>query len=104
MAAASQLGGVRTYTNLGDREFTYENWMDATKEGNTFVTVGPLAEIRVEGQFPGSKVELPSSGGTVNVSWKVESVSLPIDQVEIIVGGLTHEQVNVNKELFALED
>jgi hypothetical protein len=101
MAAASQLGGVRTYTNLGDREFTYDNWMAATKEGNTFVTVGPLAEIQVEGQFPGSKVELPGSGGTVTVTWKVESVSLPIDQVEIIVGGLTHEQVNVNKELSA---
>ena len=101
MAAASQLGGVRTYTHMEDREFTYDNWMAATKEGNTFVTVGPLAELKVEGQFPGSKVELPGSGGTVNVTWKVESVSLPIDQVEIIVGGLTHEQVNVNKELSA---
>ena len=65
------------------------------------MTVGPLAELKVEGQFPGSKVELPGSGGTVNVTWKVESVSLPIDQVEIIVGGLTQEQVNVNKELSA---
>ena len=101
MAAASQLGGVRTYTNMGDRDFTYENWMTATKEGNTFVTVGPLVEIQVEGQFPGSKVELSSSGGTVNVTWKVESVSLPIDQVEVIVGGLVQEQVNVNKELSA---
>jgi hypothetical protein len=101
MAAASQLGGVRTYTNMGDSEFTYENWMTATKAGNTFVTVGPLAEMLVEGQSPGSKVELSASGGTVNVTWKVESVSLPIDQVEIVVGGLTHEQVNVNKGLAA---
>ncbi len=101
MAAASQLGGVRTYTHLGDAEFTYENWMKATKAGNTFVTVGPLAEMTVEGQLPGSKVTLPASGGTVDVAWKVESVSLPIDQVEIVVGGLTHEQVNVNKELAA---
>lgn len=101
MAAASQLGGVRTYTQLGDAEFTYENWMSATRAGNTFVTVGPLVEMTVEGQAPGSKVELPSNGGTVNVSWKVESVSLPIDQVEVVVGGLTHEQVNVNKELSA---
>ncbi|MBT3601870.1 MAG: CehA/McbA family metallohydrolase [Candidatus Latescibacteria bacterium] len=101
MAAAAQLGGVRTYTQMGDAEFTYENWMSATKAGNTFVTVGPLAEMTVEGQSPGSKVELSVSGGTVNVTWKVESVSLPIDQVEVVVGGLVHEQVNVNKGLSA---
>lgn len=101
MAAASLLGGVRTYTHLGDREFTYENWMSATQAGNTFVTVGPLAEILVEGTAPGGALNLPATGGTVNVSWKVESVSLPIDQVEVVVGGLAAEQVNVEKELAA---
>ena len=101
MAAASQLGGVRTYTHLGDREFSYENWMAATKAGHTFVTVGPLAEIQVEGKAPGSRVQLPASGGTINVTWEVASVRLPIDQVEIVVGGLTYEQVNVNKGLSA---
>ena len=101
MAAASQLGGVRTYTHLGNREFSYENWMAATKAGHTFETVGPLAEIQVEGMAPGSRVALPSSGGTVNVTWEVASVRLPIDQVEIVVGGLTYEQVNVDKSLSA---
>jgi hypothetical protein len=55
--------------------------------------------LKVEGQMPGSRLELPASGGTVNVSWKVESVSLPIDQVEIVVGGLGVEQTTINKEL-----
>ena len=87
MAAASQLGGVRTYTHLGDREFSYENWMAATKAGHTFVTVGPLAEIQVEGKAPGSRVQLPSSGGTVNVTWEVASVRLPIDQVGSLWAG-----------------
>ncbi len=101
MSAASLLGGIRTYTQLGDRDFTYSNWMAATKAGNTFVTVGPLAELRVEGVAPGGKVTLPPSGGSVNVSWKVESVSLPIDQVEIVVGGLAVDQTTVNKGLTA---
>ncbi len=101
MAASSQLGGVRTYTHLGNREFTYDNWMQAVRAGNTFVTVGPLVELIVEGQYPGSKVQLPATGGTVNVTWKVESVGLPVDQVEIVVGGLTHEQVNIDKALSA---
>lgn len=101
MAAASQLGGVRTYTQLGDRAFDYENWMAATKAGHTFVTVGPLADVQVEGCAPGSKVALPASGGTVHVTWQVASVRLPIDRVEVVVGGLTHDQVDVNKALSA---
>ena len=92
MNAASQLGGIRTYTQLGNREFTYENWMEATREGNTFVTVGPLIEMNVDGTFPGGKIQLPVSGGSVSVSWKVESVSVPIESVEIVVGGRTIEE------------
>lgn len=99
MSASSLLGGIRTYTQMGDLPFTYENWMRAIRSGNTFVTVGPLAELRVEGLSPGSRLNLPPSGGTISVSWKVESVRLPIEQVEIVVGGLTVEQINVNGEL-----
>ncbi|MEZ4831866.1 MAG: CehA/McbA family metallohydrolase [Caldilineaceae bacterium] len=101
MAASSLLGGVRTYTHLGDRDFTYENWMAATRAGNTFVTVGPLAEIRVDGHMPGSALHLPPSGGTVEVTWKVESVSLPVDAVEIVVGGLAVDSVKVEHLLSA---
>lgn len=101
MSASSLLGGIRTYTNLGDRAFTYEDWMAATKAGNTFVTVGPLVEMTVEGVAPGGKVNLPAAGGTVNVTWKVESVSLPIDAVEVVVGGLAVDQTTVHKGLTA---
>jgi hypothetical protein len=101
MAASSLLGGVRTYTHLGDRDFTYENWMAATKAGNTFVTVGPLAELRVEGQMPGNKIHLPVTGGMVDVSWKVESTSLPLDAIEIVVGGLTVEAITCGGTLSA---
>jgi hypothetical protein len=99
MAASSLLGGIRTYTNLGDRPFTYEAWMEATRAGNTFVTVGPLAELLVEGQTPGSQIRLPASGGTLNVTWRVESVGLPIDQVELVVGGLAVEAVDSKQAL-----
>jgi hypothetical protein len=71
------------------------------RAGNTFVTVGPLAEITVEGLVPGQRLELPPSGGTANVSWRVESVRLPIERVEIVVGGLTAEQSTLEGALFA---
>ncbi len=88
MSAAMLLGGVRTYAHLGDRPFTYEQWMKAVQGGNTFVTVGPLAELAVEGVAPGGHVDLPSSGGTINVSWKVESAHLPVEAVEVVASGL----------------
>jgi hypothetical protein len=101
MAASSLLGGIRTYAHLGDREFSYDNWMAAVKAGNTFVTVGPLAELRVEGVSPGGRIELPASGGTLNVTWRVESVSLPIEQVEVVVGGLVVAQAECGGTLTA---
>jgi hypothetical protein len=101
MAASSLLGGIRTYTHLGDRDFTYENWMAAMRAGNTFVTVGPLVELTVDGHAPGSRIALPSSGGTVEINWRVESVGLPIDGVEVIVGGLAVDSVNTGHTLAA---
>ena len=71
MSATSLLGGVRTYAHLGNRPFTYENWMHAIRVGNTFVTVGPLGAFRVEGVSPGGQVRLPADGGTVNVIWQL---------------------------------
>lgn len=99
MSAASLLGGVRTYTQMGDRPFNYENWMDAVRAGNTFVTVGPLVNFKVEGKSPGDRIQLPPTGGTVNVSWQVESVRLPIEEVEVIEGGLVRHQQSVDGQL-----
>jgi hypothetical protein len=101
MSAGSLLGGVRTYAHLGQREFTYQNWMAAVQAGHTFATVGPLADIQVEGLSPGQTLNLSPTGGTVNVNWQVESVSLPIDQVEIVVGGLAVEQIDTGRALSA---
>jgi hypothetical protein len=93
MSAAMLLGGARTYAQLGEREFTYENWIDAIRGGDTFATIGPLASLRVEGVEPGGSVALPSKGGVV-VEWLVESATVPITRVEIIAGGhVVHEAV-----------
>ncbi|MBT7913094.1 hypothetical protein HN588_04205, partial [Candidatus Bathyarchaeota archaeon] len=75
--------------------------MRAVRRGNTFVTVGPLIDFKVEGLVPGNILELPNGGGTINATWKVESVRLPIDQVEVIVGGMVADQVHFDKSLTA---
>jgi len=101
MTAASLLGGIRTYAHLAGREFTYENWMAAVRGGNTFVTVGPLVEMTVDGHVPGQQIRLPATGGTVEVVWRVESVNLPIDRVEVVVGGLAVADASADKTLAA---
>jgi hypothetical protein len=101
MSASSLLGGIRTYAHLGDREFAYQNWMDAVRAGNTFVTVGPLVSLSVDGIGPGSKLHMSATGGTVSVEWKVESAMLPVEQVELVVGGFAVEQVNLDRVLSA---
>jgi hypothetical protein len=101
MSAASLLGGIRAYAHLGEREFTYENWMAAVKSGNTFVTVGPLLELEVEGLSPGSRLDLPVGGGTVDLSWRVESVGLPIEKIEVVVGGFAVEAQSIDGALAA---
>jgi hypothetical protein len=95
MSAASLLGGVRAYAHLGDRPFTYADWKQAVRAGNTFVTVGPLVQIAVEGQPPGSRVTLPATGGTVSVTWSVESAGFPAETLEFVVGGLTAESLSL---------
>jgi hypothetical protein len=94
MSAASLLGGVRTYAHLGERAFTYDAWKEAVRAGNTFVTVGPLLEFGVNGKPAGSRIDLPAGGGTVDVEWNVASVRVPIEQVEVIAGGLVADQVS----------
>lgn len=101
MGANILLGGIRTYAYLGQQAFTYENWMAAVKAGNTFVTVGPLVELSVEGLSPGKSLRLPLTGGTVNITWRVESASLPIERVEIVMGGLAVEQIEVHGQFMA---
>ncbi len=91
MSASSLLGGIRTYAQLGERAFNYENWMRAVKAGNTFVTVGPLLELTVAGQAPGSQINLPKGGGTLDVSWRVASAGMPISKVEVVAGGFAAE-------------
>jgi hypothetical protein len=96
MSASTAVGAVRTYARLDtDKPFTYDHWMQAVKRAETFVTYGPLLDMRVEGQPMGSRIEMPSSGGTVDVTWEASSVTIPMSRVELVVNGEIRESVAV---------
>ena len=87
MANNRVLGGSRTYARLRDGEaFTYENWCQAVRRGNTFASTGAMIDLRVEGKQMGEEVHLPGNGGTVEIQAVAESV-WPLSGIELIVNG-----------------
>ena len=92
MAATTAVGTIRTYAHIGDdREFTYQSWMDAVRSGHTFVSYGPLIELRVDGQVPGAHIAMGSAGGRVEVEYELASVAIPMTRVELIANGEIRE-------------
>ncbi len=96
MTANTAVGTVRTYAHIPPgREFTYENWKEAIRGKETFVTYGPLLEFQVDGRSMGSRIQLSASGGTLDVTWQVASATIPMSRVELVVNGEIREGVAV---------
>ncbi|CDX24951.1 conserved hypothetical protein [Mesorhizobium plurifarium] len=96
MSAEFAVGTMRTYARISEhREFSYDTWMNAVRCGHTFVTTGPLIDLDVDGKPMGSRIGLPSSGGTVTVSWKAASVIVPMTRIDLVVNGEVKESRTV---------
>jgi hypothetical protein len=94
MSADTAVGTVRTYAHIpSDQPFCYETWMQAVRRAETFVTYGPLLEFTVDGKPMGSRIELPSYGGRVDITWQVSSVTVPVTRVELLVNGEIRESL-----------
>jgi hypothetical protein len=97
MSASMAVGTVRTYARLRpDEPFVYQAWMDAVRRAETFVTYGPLLEFAVDGHGMGSRFEMSANGGTVDVTWQVASVTVPMSRVELMVNGEIRESQAVS--------
>jgi hypothetical protein len=99
MSAATAVGAVRTYARIPKgRPFTYDAWLEAVRAGDTFVTYGPLLEFQVDGKPPGTRMKMPAAGGTVEVTWEVASVTVPVTKVELVVNGEVRESQSVRPD------
>jgi hypothetical protein len=97
MSAEMAVGVLRTYAHLRpDQPFTYDVWKEAIRRKETFVTYGPLLDMLVDGQPMGSRIDLPQSGGTLEVTWQAASVAIPMSRVELIVNGEIRESLQVD--------
>jgi hypothetical protein len=96
MSANTSVGTIRTYTKIPrNKGFDFENWMSATRKGNTFVTYGPLMEFEVDGKAPGTPLKMSANGGTVDVTYELASVTMPMSRVELVVNGEIRESKKI---------
>ena len=99
MSADTAVGTVRTYAHLAaGQPFTYDAWMEAVRRAETFVTYGPLLEFFVNGLPMGSVISLPPAGGTVDITWQVSSVTIPVTRVELMVNGEIRESISTDPQ------
>ncbi len=99
MSANTAVGTVRTYARIRPNElFTYEGWMAAVRQAETFVTYGPLLEFSVDGQPMGRQIQMSAGGGTVDVHWQVASATIPMSRVELVMNGEIRESVMVSPQ------
>lgn len=83
------VGQDRVYAHLGEH-LTWPGWLEAIRQGRSFVTNGPLLDLKVNEQMPGAEIHLPSSGGKIRVQGSVRSI-VPLDSLELVINGKTVE-------------
>lgn len=61
-------GNVRSYVNVGIK-YSVQGWFDGLKAGQTFVTNGPMLDLKVNGTGMGQELEV-SKGEKINIAAK----------------------------------
>lgn len=81
------IGDARFYTYVGG-PLTFDEWLDALKSGRTFATTGPMLDLTVDDERPGSTLER-KDGDRLQVV--VEALGhagdVPLARVELVVHG-----------------
>lgn len=80
------LGFGRVYVHV-DGPFDYEKWIEGLSAGRSFVTTGPMLDVRFNKELPGRRFE-SKPGQPFSVAVKGAcSYYKPVDRVEIVVNG-----------------
>jgi TolB protein len=92
MHASKLVGSARTYVHTGDRGLDADAWFAHLRQGRAFVSTGPMVELTVNGQMAGDTVDLPASGGEVEIVARVRSIT-PLEAVTLIFNGEPVERI-----------
>jgi hypothetical protein len=74
----------RIYAQSG-RSFEYAKWLDAVRQGRTFITNGPALHVTVNEIEPGATVSVrPGESLEVEVEWQSH---YPVERIEVVMNG-----------------
>lgn len=91
------IGDVRVYAYTGKKTLDADEWFDAVEKGRTFVSNGPMVDLRVDGHRPGETIKINTSK-TLKITaqtWGMAGTSAP-RSVEVIAHGETIKSVTNN--------
>jgi hypothetical protein len=85
------VGANRVFAHV-QGEFTYQNWINALKEGRTFVTNSPVLSFAVNGREPSANLHFDSRKDKVAEVHATAESQLPYDRLEIVANGVVVAQ------------
>jgi hypothetical protein len=82
-----QIGDARFYTHVGN-PFSFEKWLKGIKAGHTFVSTGPMLELRVNNLLPGASLDV-KRGARVRITAQAQGHpgQIPLRRLQIIGHG-----------------
>lgn len=101
------VGEVRTYAFIGKQPFTADAWFEAFGRGRTFVTDGPMLDLRVDEAYPGDQITI-REGRKIHVKARAfgdPEVTVPT-RLEIVCQGeviRTAESTDASRKELSLE-
>ncbi len=90
------LGHGRVYVHTGP-EFSYDRWIEHLNAGHSFVTTGPLMDLRFNGQMSGATWIKQTAEYPVSVTGAITSLNR-LKCIEIIRNGVSEQVVEVAPE------
>jgi hypothetical protein len=87
------VGANRVFARV-EGEFTYQTWIDALKQGRTFVTNSPVLSFTVNGSEPGATLHFAAARDKLAQVHAVAESQLPYDRLEIVENGAVVAQAS----------
>lgn len=89
------LGFSRVYVHLPEG-FQYHAWISGLNRGRSFVTTGPMLDVKVNGQWPGHVFRKETQGPFSATVAVIATSAHPLESVEIVANGLVVERWKPN--------
>jgi hypothetical protein len=99
MWSSTAVGAVRTYARLAAGPALHVRELDGGgPAGRDFRHLWPVAGLRWMAKRWAARLQCRQGGGTLDVTWQVATVTVPVRQVDLIVNGEVRESALIDGE------